>query len=82
MYLYPPLCVYMVVLYYMSACIYTLLCVCIYGVLYYMSVCNVFIPSSVCVYMVVLYYMSVCNVFIPSSVCIYGGARAVLYECM
>ena len=31
MYLYPPLCVYMVVL-------------------YYMSVCNVFIPSSVCVY--------------------------------
>ena len=52
MYLYPPLCVYMVVL-------------------YYMSVCNVFIPSSVCVYMVVLYYMSVCDVFITSSVCVY-----------
>ena len=52
MYLYPPLCVCMVVL-------------------YYMSVCNVFIPSSVYIYMVVLYYMSVCNVFIPSSLCIY-----------
>ena len=60
MYLYPPLCVYMVVL-------------------YYMSVCNVFIPSSVCVYMVVLYYMSVC-IYTLLCVCIYGGA--VLYECM
>ena len=60
MYLYPPLCVYMVVL-------------------YYMSVCNVLIPSSVCVYMVVLYYMSV-RIYTLLCVYIYGGA--VLYECM